>query len=174
MDVSPPNTYTKLFNQNTPVSGGQKEFLPKQKLLLTTAHRRWSRGRWSEDRTPHHHHHQRHHQISNLVVIADKDGSGVPLRRPISHFGCSTQPQVRELSQNLRSPTSMCCWRDSTPPTPPRAAQGTRAASSRPPALVLAPTQVARGRAGGLEASESSRTLQPSCKTNFKKIQVHK
>ena len=43
---------TKLFHQNKPVIGGQKEFLPKQKLLLTTAHRRWSRGRWSEDRTP--------------------------------------------------------------------------------------------------------------------------
>ena len=61
---------TKLFHQNTPVIGGQKEFLPKQKLLLTTAHRRWSRGRWSEDRTPFDHHFDHHSEapVANFFL----------------------------------------------------------------------------------------------------------
>ena len=48
---------TKLVHQNMLVISGHKVFLPKQKHLLTTAHRRWSDSRWSEDRTPDHHHH---------------------------------------------------------------------------------------------------------------------
>ena len=45
MDVPFPQCF---FNVQTL----EMEVLPKQKLLLTTAHRWWSRGRWSEDRTP--------------------------------------------------------------------------------------------------------------------------
>ena len=71
---------TKLFHQNTSVIGGQKEFLPKQKLLLTTAHRRWSRGRWSEDRTPHHHiiwYSTNHNATTTTITILEWNPGGL-------------------------------------------------------------------------------------------------